>query len=167
MQRELRGLNSALPIISAQTMAQYLDTSLAAPRAIVAFFAALGVVGVSLAGIGLYAVVAFAVARRTREIGIRMALGARSSQVVWNVLRDVAVLVGAGTAIGLGVSLLAMMALRATVVTTPGLAVYRPTPEPLALLSIAAFMAFVALTAAGLPARRAATTDPLAALRQE
>jgi ABC-type antimicrobial peptide transport system permease subunit len=68
-------------------MAHDLDRSQAAPKAAATFLGALGGLGLVLASIGLYAVVAFAVATRSRELGIRMALGARSQQVVWNIAR--------------------------------------------------------------------------------
>jgi predicted permease len=167
MQRELRAVNSRLPVIAAKTMAQHLEESLVAPKAVAMLLGALGALGLCLAGIGLYAVVAFAVSRRSREIGIRMALGARSQQVVWTVARQVAILVGVGTGVGLSLTLLAILALRIVTVETPGIAVYRPTADPVALLSIAAFMAMVGLAAACVPARRAATMDPLAALRHD
>jgi predicted permease len=167
MQRELRAVNAALPVISAQTMAQHLEESLVAPKTVAAFLGALGALGGCLAGIGLYAVVAFAVSRRSREIGIRMALGARSQQVVWTVAREVAVLVGVGTGAGLTITLVAILALRLVTVATPGISLYRPTADPLALLVIAAFMAMVGLAAAYLPARRAARMDPLTALRHD
>ncbi len=167
MQRELRTVNAALPVIAAKTMAQYLDESLVAPTAVATFLGGLGVIGLALAGIGLYAVIAFAVSRRAREIGIRMALGARSRQVVWTVAREVTLLVGVGTGVGLGLTLLAILALRAATVSTPGISLYRPTADPLALLGVAAFMALVGLVAAFVPARRAATMDPLAALRRD
>jgi ABC-type antimicrobial peptide transport system permease subunit len=148
-------------------MAQHLEESLVAPKAVATFLGALGALGLCLAGIGLYAVVAFAVSRRSREIGIRMALGARSQQVVWIVARDVALLVGVGTGTGLTLTLLAILALRAVTVPTPGISLYRPTPDPLALLSITAFMLMVGLAAAYGPARRAATMDPVVALRRD
>ena len=96
-----------------------------------------------------------------------MALGARSRQVVWAVARDVAVLVGVGTGAGLTLTLLAILALRAVVVPTPGITVYRPTADPLALLAIAAFMALVGLAAAYVPARARPRMDPLVALRRD
>ena len=167
MQRELRAVNATLPVISAKTMAQHLEESLVAPKAIATFLGALGTLGLCLAGIGLYAVVAFAVSRRSREIGIRMALGARGQQVVWTVAREVALLVGVGTGAGLALTLLAILALRAVTVPTPGISLYRPAADPLALLAITAFMAVVALAAAYVPARRAARMDPLAALRHD
>ena len=124
-----------------------------------------------LASIGLYAVVAFAVARRSREIGIRMALGARSQQVVWSIARGVAGLIGVGTGIGLVLSVLVMLALRASSgsadIGIGNIDVYRPNIDPVALLAIAAVTAVVGVAAAFVPARRAARMDPLVALRHE
>jgi putative ABC transport system permease protein len=167
MQQELRGLDTALPVVWARTMAQHLEDSLVAPRAVATSLGILGALGVSLAGIGLYAVVSFAVSRRSREIGIRMALGARSFQIVWSVARDVTVLVGAGTGIGLALSLIVIMLMRSSAAPAPGVDLYRPGIDPVALLAIAVFMTIVGLAAAFVPARRAATMDPLAALRHD
>lgn len=96
-----------------------------------------------------------------------MALGAQSRQVVWSVAREVSVLVGVGTSVGLALSLVAILALRLVTVSTPGISIYRPTADPVALLLIAVFMAIVGLAAAFMPARRAARMDPLAALRHD
>ncbi|MCI0436893.1 MAG: ABC transporter permease, partial [Gemmatimonadetes bacterium] len=167
MQRELRLVNVALPVVSAKTMARHLEESLLAPKAVASFLGGLAALGAGLAGIGLYAVIAFAVSRRSREIGIRVALGARSDTVVWTVVREVVMLIGAGTVIGLVLSLLAILALRTVTVPTPGISLYRPTLDPVALVSIAAAMAVVGLVAAYMPARRASRIDPLAALRRE
>ena len=167
MQRELRAVDVTLPVVSAKTMAQYLEESLVAPKAVATFLGALGGLGLCLAGIGLYAVVAFAVSRRSREIGIRMALGAQSQSVVWTVAREVALLVGVGTGVGLGLTLVAILLLGAVSLSTPGISLYRPTVDPVALVSIAAFMAMVGLAAAYVPARRAARMDPQIALRHD
>jgi predicted permease len=170
MQRELRLLDPALPVLSAETMEQRLEESLMLPRAVAAFLGGLGAVGMSLAGIGLYAVIAFAVSRRSREIGIRMALGARSQQVVWNVARDVAVLIGAGTGVGMALSVLLILAMRGFSNPAPNvgdISFYKPTFDPLGLLAIAAFIAIVGMAAAFMPARRAARMDPLIALRRD
>jgi predicted permease len=171
MQRELRAIDLTLPVITAQTMAQRLDTGQAVPNTVATFFGALGGLGLVLASIGLYAVVAFAVARRSREIGIRMALGARSRQVVWSIARGVAGLIGVGTGIGLFLSVLMMLVMRAgsgsADVGIGSLAVYRPNIDPVALLTIAAVTAVVGVAAAFVPGRRAALMDPLVALRHE
>ena len=167
MQRELRMVNATLPVVSAKTMERHLEESLIAPKAVATFLGGLGALGLCLAGIGLYAVVAFAVSRRSREIGIRMALGARRQQAVWTVARDVGVLVGVGTSAGMALTLVAILALRAIVVPTPGISIYRPTIDPLAMLTVAAFVAMVGLAAAYVPARRAAMVDPLVALRRD
>lgn len=167
MQRELRAEHPTLHVVSAKTMAQYLDESLAMPRSVATFLGALGALGLCLAGIGLYAVVAFSVSRRSREIGIRMALGAGSQQVVGTVAREVGVLVGIGTGIGLAVTFGAVLGLGSVSVSAPGLSLYRPTADPLMLSAIAAFMATVGLAAAFVPARRAARMDPLMALRRD
>jgi putative ABC transport system permease protein len=172
MQRELRAVDVTLPVMTAQTMAQELKTSQAAPTMIATFLGALGGLGLVLASIGLYAVVAFAVARRSREIGIRMALGARSHQVVWSIARGVAGLIGVGTGIGLFLSVLVMLTLRASStgeadIGIGNIDVYRPTIDPLALLAIAAVTGVVGVAAAFVPARRAAGMDPLVALRHE
>jgi predicted permease len=170
MQRELRAVDVTLPAITAKTMAQSLEESQVAPKAVATLLGVLGGLGLVLASIGLYAVVTFAVAKRWHEIGIRMALGARSQQVVWSIARGVAGLIGVGTGIGLVLSVLAMLALRASSTGDIGvgtIAVYRPSVDPVALLAIAAFMAMVGLAAAYVPARRAARMDPLVALRHD
>jgi len=170
MQRELRAVDSTLPVITATTMAQQLENSQAAPKRVAILLAVLGFLGLVLASSGLYAVVAFAVERRSREIGIRMALGARSRQVVWGIARGVAGLVAVGTGIGLFLSVLAMLALRAVPtgsnVGVGNIAVYRPSIDPIPLLAIAAVTALVGVAAAFVPARRAALMDPLVALRR-
>jgi ABC-type antimicrobial peptide transport system permease subunit len=171
MQRELRAVDITLPVMSATTMAQDLENEQAGPRVVATFLGALGGLGLVLAGIGLYAVVAFTVARRSREIGIRMALGARSQQVVWNIARGVAGLVGVGTGIGLFLTVLLMLAMRASSgeanIGIGNMDIYRPTIDPVALMAIAAVTAVVGVAAAFVPGRRAALMDPLVALRHE
>jgi ABC-type antimicrobial peptide transport system permease subunit len=169
MQRELRAVDVGLPVMTAKTLARAREESQAEPRAAATFIGTLGGIGLLLASIGLYAVIAFAVARRTREIGIRMALGARSQQVVWSIARGVAGLVGVGTAIGLFLSVLVMLALRGSSGDTAmgNIALYRPSVQPMSLLAIAAITAIVGVAAAFVPGRRAASMDPLVALRHE
>jgi macrolide transport system ATP-binding/permease protein len=171
MQRELRAIDVTLPVMTAKTMAQARAESQAAPAAAATLLGVLGGLGLVLASIGLYAVVAFAVARRSREIGIRMALGARSQEVVSSIARGVAGLVGVGTGVGLFLTVLLMLALRASSgesdIGIGNISVYRPTIDPLELLAIAAVTALVGIAAAFVPARRATRVHPLVALRHE
>jgi macrolide transport system ATP-binding/permease protein len=171
MQRELRAVDVSLPVITAKTMAQAREEAQAVPTAAATFLGVLGGLGLVLASIGLYAVVAFAVARRSREIGIRMALGARSQEVVSSIARGVAGLVGVGTGVGLFLTVLLMLALRASSgesdIGIGNISVYRPTIDPLELLAIAAVTAVVGVAAAFVPARRATRVHPLVALRHE
>ena len=169
MQRELRAVDVTLPVTTARTMAQHLEGSRAAPTAVATLLGVLGGLGLVLASIGLYAIVTFAVARRTREIGIRIALGARSQQVVWSIARGVAGLIAVGTGFGLFLSVLIMLALRTASgdIGIGNIAVYHPSIDPVALLAIAAVTALVGVAAAFVPGRRAALLDPVVALRHE
>jgi hypothetical protein len=170
MEIELRRVNERLPVLRAKRMAQVLEDSLVAAKGMAAFFTGLGVLGLTLAGIGLYAVIAFAVARRSREIGIRMALGAGSRQVVWSIAREVATLVAVGTAVGLSLWAVAVLVMRVAPVQTSGVAnisLYQPDLDPLAMTVIALFTALVGVTASYVPARRASRLDPLIALRHD
>jgi macrolide transport system ATP-binding/permease protein len=170
MQIEMRRVNERLPVLTAKTMRQVLEDSLQVAQGMAAFFTGLGVLGLTLAGIGLYAVIAFAVARKSREIGIRMALGADSQQVVWSVARDVAALVAVGTVLGLAFWVVAVLVMRVAPVQTSGVAniqLYQPDVDPLAMATIALFTALVGVLASYVPARRAARMDPLIALRHD
>jgi macrolide transport system ATP-binding/permease protein len=170
MEIELRRVDERLPVLTAKTMAQVLEDSVQVAKGMAAFFTGLGTLGLTLAGIGLYAVIAFAVARKSREIGIRMALGAGSQQVVWSVARGVAALVAVGTAVGLALWTVAVLVMKVAPVQTSGVAniqIYQPDVDPLAMLAIAAFTATVGALASFVPARRATRMDPLIALRHD
>jgi predicted permease len=170
MEIELRRVDGRLPVLRAKTMAQVLEDSLQVAKGMAAFFTGLGTLGLTLAGIGLYAVIAFAVARKSREIGIRMALGAGSQQVVWSVARDVAALVAIGTVVGLSLWMVAVLVMKVAPVQTSGVAniqMYQPDIDPLAMLAIATFTAMVGVLASFVPARRATRMDPLLALRHD
>jgi ABC-type antimicrobial peptide transport system permease subunit len=119
-----------------------------------------GLVALALASIGLYGVLSYAVGRRTNEIGIRMALGARPNEVVWLFLRESLVLIAAGCVIGLA------GAAAATRLVTSRLFGVHPT-DPATLALATALIAAVALVAGYLPARRASTVDPVNSLRYE
>ncbi len=168
MQRTVRELDARLPVIGVATMAQYVSDSLGIPRAAAGLLAGLGALGLALASVGLYAVVAFAVSRRALEIGIRMALGAQRRQVIWTMSRDVATLLGLGLAVGLGLSwgaIRALGALSAELSEAPNLDVSGPDADALTFVVVALLMTGIGLAATFFPARRAARTDSLSALR--
>lgn len=121
---------------------------------------ALGGLGLLLAGVGLYAVVAYAVAQRTNEIGIRIALGARPSDVTRLVVRDVTVLVAVGIAVGGALSWTGVTLLEASITQVVGVNYW-------AVLSAALIIVACGIAAAYLPARRAVLSDPIAAIRHQ
>jgi predicted permease len=168
MQRALYELDASLPVIGTGTLAQYVEDSLGAGRVVGNSLAALGLLGLGLASLGLYAVVAFAVSRRSLEVGIRMALGAQRTQVIWTLSSDVAKLVGAGVTIGLMLSWMAVLGLGvlfASLSEAPNIDISRPSANAATFGVVALLMLAVGLTATILPARRAASADPLVALR--
>jgi predicted permease len=153
-------MNPDLPIVSSQTLEDATALGLVPQRVVVSVAGGLGVVGALLAAIGIYGVTAYAVARRRREIGIRMALGARRVDVVRMILQRGIRLTVIGCAIGL---LLAAGASQALVVFLFGVAPL----DPAVFGGAAAVFAVIGLAACYLPARQATTVDPLVALRYE
>jgi ABC-type antimicrobial peptide transport system permease subunit len=166
IESELALSDPNLNVFHAETLAADLDRSRAALQFSVQTYGAIGVFGLVLAAIGLAGVTAYAVARRSKEIGIRMALGARKSQVLGLVLREGAALVAVGTAVGFlgGVGLAKIVAALANVFAD---AVKFGTNDPRLLIGAPLLLAGVALVACYVPARKAAKIDPLRALRQE
>jgi predicted permease len=170
MQSALREMGSGLPVVTAKTLERHVDDSLLAIKAAAAALAGLSLAGLGLACLGLHAVVSFAVSRRSRELGIRVALGARSAQVVRLVAREVTGLVGAGIALGLALTWVVMLVISAVAVdlsASPHIDVSGPQADPLTFLLVAVVIVLAALAAAYFPARRAANVDPLVALRHQ
>jgi predicted permease len=153
-------LNPDLPILSLNTMQEHLSLMLTPPRLAAAMLGLFGSLAVLLASLGLYGVVAYSTARRTREIGVRVALGADHRQVVWLVVREGMLLVGVGLAIGF---VLTAAATRPLAAYLYGLGAF----DPLTFISVSAILAGTALVANYLPARRATKVDPMIALRSE
>jgi predicted permease len=149
-----------LPIFDMKSMALQVDESLFVERMVAALSIAFGALAALLAAIGLYGVMAYAVARRTREIGIRVALGAERMRVLWLVLRDVAMVAIAGITLGLLVALYVTRRIESQL--------FGLSPTDATTLAAAVVLLFgVALLAGFIPARRATAIDPMVALRAE
>jgi putative ABC transport system permease protein len=153
-------LDPLLAITDIQPMTAMLDRSIARARFTMLLLGVFGVVALALAAVGIYGIMSHAVKRRTREIGIRMALGARPADVLWLVVGQGMTLAALGLAIGV------VVALAATRFMTRLLYSVSAT-DPLTFASIVVLLAVVAFVASWLPARRAVATDPTLALRSD
>jgi predicted permease len=156
LRRAFAATHPDLPFLDVRTMAQHMEASLFTSRMGAYMLSAFGAVALLLSSIGLYGLMAYTVSRRTREIGVRMALGAGRTQVVRTAMR----LVGVGLLVGTVAALGAGQLLRSQLL---GVSPY----DPATLLAVAALLAGVALAATLLPARKAARVDPIVALRHE
>jgi len=149
-----------MPIADMKTLEHQLEVSLLTERLVASLSVAFGVLATLLAAIGLYGVMAYSVAQRTREIGIRMALGALSGNVFWMVIKESLLLLSIGVASGLGLS----WAMTGYVKSQ----LYGVTPnDPVTIVLATLGIAAVALGSAYIPARRAVKIDPIRALRWE
>jgi predicted permease len=153
-------MNPNLPIITAQTLEESISLGLAPQRVAASVAGSLGIVGLLLAGIGIYGVTAYAVARRTREIGIRIALGARRADVVRMVLREGLSLTLIGSAMGLIVAAAISRVLAGFLFGIPPI-------DPLTFTGTIALFAAIGLAACYAPVRRAIRIDAIEALRYE
>jgi predicted permease len=149
-----------IPVVEYRTVDEQIDRLLRPERLVASLSLAFGLLATGLAAIGLYGVTAFSVARRTHEIGIRMALGAQRAAILRMVLRDVAAMATVG--IGVGVALSVGLA-RYVEAQLYGV----PARDIMTIGGAAIVLAAVALAAGWLPARRASRVDPMIALRQE
>jgi len=156
----LRQADPTLPINVARTLDEQVRRSLSTERMLATLTASFGALALLLALVGLYGVIAFAVTQRTREIGIRMALGATRSATVWLVLRDALLMVGAGVSFALP----CVWALGRVVESQ----LYDVTPtDPTAMAAATLLLVGASIGAAMIPARRAAVVNPTDALRCE
>ena len=160
VRQEVQSLEKNLPITGIRPMNELVGASLYAARMGAILVGVFGALALLLAAVGLYGVMSFSVSRRTREFGIRVALGAQSSDVFRLVLRDGVLLVAAGIALGLSA---AVMVTRFLTSFLYGIGAV----DTLTFTSIPVILTFVALAACYVPARRAMRTDPIVALRNE
>jgi putative ABC transport system permease protein len=162
VRKEIRSVDNRLPILALKTLNEHLDSSIDIWifRTGARMFAIFGVVAMLVAMVGLYGVRAYTVARRTREIGIRMALGASAGDTLRMILREGLAVTAVGIAVGLALSLALGRVLAGFLYKVSG-------TDPLVLLAAPLVLMGVSLLACYLPARRAALVDPMTALRDE
>jgi putative ABC transport system permease protein len=156
----VRRMDPELPVVRMATMEEVVSQSISAPRFFAFLLAIFSVAALVLAAIGIYGVLSYAVASRAREIGVRIAIGARRRDVLGMVLGSAARLAGLGLAAGLAAALLLTRLLS-------GILFGVKPFDPATYAAVSAILFAVALLAALVPARRASTVDPMAALRQE
>ena len=160
VRRALNAVDPDLPLARPATLTSLVDDSVVQPRFSMLLLAGFGGIALLLASIGMYGVISYSVARRTREIGIRMALGAAPRQVFRMVLGQGARLVAVGIAIGLVASFAVARLMSSFLFGV------RPT-DPYTYAAVCVLLTFVVLLATYLPARRATRVDPTVALREE
>jgi predicted permease len=160
IRHEVRSLDPNLPVFNVKTFADQINESINRERLVALLSSFFGFFALLLAGLGLYGVMAYSVVRRTREIGIRMALGARAGNVLWLVLRETLLLALIGIAVGLPAAL-------AVARLTKGLMFGLAANDPLTIALSMLLMIGIAALAGYLPAKRAGRVDPMIALRTE
>jgi ABC-type antimicrobial peptide transport system permease subunit len=157
---EIQALDRRVPMFGVKTMDEHKTYALWAPNMAASFSLAFGVVAILLSAVGLYSVMAYVVSQRTREVGIRMALGANRSDVMKMITRQGMRLAAVGVGIGLLLALALAQVLSSLLIGVSGY-------DVATFILVPTLLAAVALLACYLPARRATKVDPLVALRYE
>jgi len=160
IRRELRQLDPHLPIFDDETLTENMRLSLLPAQIVASLLGGFGALSLTLAAVGVFGVMSYAVSRRTHEIGVRMALGANRGDVLRLLIRQGMTTVALGVAMGLAVAL-------ALTRLMSGLLFGVSPTDPLTFAGVALLLAGVALVACYIPARRATKIDPIAALRRE
>ena len=153
-------MDKEIPVTQDRTMRDLMSVQLSQPRFTMVLLGAFAALAITLTIVGLYGVMTYSVTRRTREIGVRMALGAQRAKVLAMVLRDAAILLAAGIAVGIAAVLASASILQSMLYGTA-------SRDPIVLIAVCAGVAFAGLVAAYIPAFRAAQVDPMVALRYE
>jgi putative ABC transport system permease protein len=156
----IRESDASLPVFEVHTLEDVRKLGFWAPRLFGWMFAMFGIVALILASVGVYGVIAYGVSQRTQEFGVRVALGAQSSDVIRLVVRNGAVLAFTGIAIGLAGALALTRVIQSLLIDVSA-------TDPTSFIGVTLFLAAVALFASYVPARRATRVDPLTALRTE
>jgi putative ABC transport system permease protein len=160
MTKEVAAMDADLPLFGVKTMREYLSSSVAGPRFNTTLLSIFAGVALVLTLVGLYGVMSYSVAQRTNEIGIRLALGAQTRDVLWMIVKQGSILIVLGLAIGL-VGAFAATRLIASLLFGV------TAKDPFTFVAAAVLLAVVALLACYIPAWRATKVDPLKALRYE
>jgi putative ABC transport system permease protein len=160
MQQAVWSVNSNLPVASISTMQDIYSESMARTSFTLVMLAIAGTMALALGILGIYGVISYAVAQRTREIGIRMALGAKKSELAWMFVRSALVFTGIGTAVGLGAAAALMRLMRTLLFGISPL-------DPVTFVAVPIVLVAAAALASYLPARRTAAVNPVEALRAE
>ena len=160
IQRAVWQVNGSLPVASMQTMGEIYSRSMARTSFTLVMLAIAGAMALALSLIGIYGVISYAVSQRTREIGIRMALGAQKEELRWMFVRSALALTGAGVVIGLGAAAAVAQTLRTLLFGVSPL-------DPLSFAAVPCLLAAAAALASFLPASRAAAVNPVDALKAE
>jgi putative ABC transport system permease protein len=160
VRREVQAIDRDQPVFTIQTLEQRMSADRWPLRIFGSLFSVFAMIGLLLSAVGLYAVMAYSVAQRTQEIGVRMAVGAQAWHVWWLILKRGVIQLAIGVPIGLaGALAMGIVLERMLVDMTPG--------DPITLAGITAVLVLVSLAACVLPARRATRVDPMTALRAE
>lgn len=160
LRRAVAGIDSLVPVTHVRSLDQVVATSVAAPRALAVLLLGFGVLAVVIGAVGVYSLIAYIVSWRTREIGLRLALGAQRWQIVMSVVRQSLLLATAGCVAGLAGAVSLSRVLHSFLFEVGAI-------DPLTFTLVPLLMAMVALLAAWVPARRAAGVDPMVALRAD
>jgi predicted permease len=160
MQQAVWSVNSNLPVADISTMQDIYSQSMARTSFTLVMLAIAGAMALALGILGIYGVISYAVSQRTREIGIRMALGAKKSELSWMFVRSALVLTGVGTAVGLTAATVLMRLMRTLLFGISPL-------DPLTFTAVPVVLVAAAALASYLPARRSAAINPVEALRAE